>query len=212
MMFIRRGCPTIGFDESSWSGVVACCSGMSPLINLAGDVSRLVECRVVFCGNNGSCGDAVRFTPGDWPVVRSYIEGGGRLWMQAEFTPEIGTCLQDEATLTAFLAAMGSSLEYGGGAHDNNCASDGTRDSIVGVAGIAADAPQPTPFRMAATAEITGGVNVWKSPNGTNMVQVEQLGSGFLFLTGDSNLSGGCGYDNCAFFKRLWEFDDGDII
>src|SRR4029434_10805346 len=77
-------CPTIGFDESAWSFVTSCCSGMSPIINLASERSRLSECKVVFGGNNGTCGNAIRFSSGNWSTIKSYLENGGRMFIAGE--------------------------------------------------------------------------------------------------------------------------------
>jgi hypothetical protein len=66
---------------------------------------------------------------------------------------------------------------------------------------------------MALTAELSGGdAVVFQAPDETDMVMVEQLGDGFLFVCGDSNLWAGCDYDNCEFATALLETPDGDII
>ena len=196
-------CGTIGFDETAW-GVTSCFPSSAVIINLASDISRISECRLVFAGNKATCAQAVRFASGDWPAVKSYIEDGGRLWLQAEYQG----CMTDVANLASFLSALGSAITWLGGSHDSNCATDGSRDCIAGAANIA----QGVTFRMALTAELSGGTNVWQSPSGRNMVQVEQLGSGFLFVSGDSNLFDGCGYDNCSFAQRLLNYADDQIL
>ena len=63
-------CHDIGFDTSAWSPVVACCSGMSPVINIASDVSKLTGRKIVFAGYRpGLCGlDAINFASADWPA------------------------------------------------------------------------------------------------------------------------------------------------
>lgn len=153
---------------------------------------------------------AVNFAAGDWPAVRAYIEGGGRLWIQGEYQG----CLADSADFNSFLAAMGSSIQWVGSSYDSGCATDGSRDCTPGAANIAQSLSSP--FRMALTAEMSGGTSVWLAPSGVSMIQVEQLGDGFLFASGDANPAlgpeGGCSYDHCEFFRRLWEYEDADII
>lgn len=205
------GCKVkIGFDESTWS-MIAGCGDIDPITNLKLNISPISECKVVFCGNPGNtCGNAVRFLGGDWAAVKTYIENGGRVWMNAEYNG----CLADPTFLADFLAAIGSTISWVGGSFDGSCAMDGTRDCTPGTANIAQGLASP--FRMAATGVLSGGTNVFLAPSGQQMVQVEQLGDGFFFLCGDSNVAGSggvCDYsDNCTFFRRLWEYADGDII
>lgn len=203
--------PTVGFDQSVWPGVSAC-GGITVLTNMSTtNIGSLAQCKIIFAGNPGdACGPAIRFISTDWPAVKTYIENGGRLWISAEYEG----CLNDPTNLASFLTAMGSSLSNLGGVYDGSCTVDGSRDCTPGVANIAQGLSSP--FRMAATGELSGGTNVFLSPSGQEMVQVEQLGDGFLFLCGDSNVvmgNHGCDYSgNCEFLRRLWEYADGDII
>lgn len=208
------GCPTIGFDQSAWSVITACCNN-STIINIASDVSRLAECRIVFGGNLGTCGNAIRFSSGDWPAIKTYIEGGGRLFIAAEHN---NGCLGDAANLNSFLAAVGSSMSYAGGDYQQSFPSPNLTCSEMD-AGSANIAQGLSPrLRSNRFGEITGGTSVWVADSsyttgvGKTIVAVEALGSGFLFLIGDSNHHYLCGSGCHEFFRRLWEYDDADII
>lgn len=205
-------CPTVGFDESAWSLVTSCCSGMSPIVNLASDVSRLGECRVVFGGNTGFCADAIRFDSGDWSAVGDYVSNGGRLLICAEHS---GGCLSGAAELASFLTAIGSSMTYSGGDYNNLTPLCSSSYYTPGTANIA----QGITFTGERFGEINpgSGASVWLGPTGGATsglglcaVAVEQIGDGFLFLSGDGNHAACVGY--CDFIRRLWEYDDGDII
>lgn len=198
-------CPTIGFDEAAWPGLVGCCAGMAPIINLKTNVARLGECRVVFGGNDNSCSSAVRFSSGDWPAVKTYIEQGGRLWINAEYGSPCGLCLADSNKLASFLTALGSSMSWLNSC--DNPEAGACVDCVAGDANIASGAT----LKKATSANISGGTPVWKSASENTVVAVEQLGDGFLFLSGDSNLQNVCtGF--CDFFTRVWEYEGADII
>lgn len=195
----------IGYDSlSPWLIHGQCFEGYDAVTSLAANVSAISECKVVFSGNNNDCGNAVRFSAVDWPAVKAYIQGGGRLWLQAEFKG----CLQDPAKLADFLAALGSSMAWGDTLEPNsggNC-NPLTNTCTPGAANIA----QGTVLRIAAASKIDGGTSVWVRDN--PIVAAEKLGNGFLFLTGDSNITSGCGYNNCVFLQRLATYADGDIL
>lgn len=218
-------CGLIGFDENIWVNVVSCFPGMSPIINLASDVSQLTRCKLVFGGNINSCSNAVRFSFGDWPAVATYVAGGGRLWINAEHSGdfisvgnpahEIIKCLQDMANLNSFLSAIGSTLSYVGNDYIINI---GCTVSDVGDANIA----DSISFSADRFGEVTGGTTVIIStnPRYTNdvsfvgsprsIVVVEKVGNGFVFLCGDSNWPNCSG--NCTFVQRLLNYADADII
>ncbi len=196
----------IGFTQSGWSGLMTCHGG-DMLFNLAGNVTRLAECKVVFEGLDNVCGRAINFASGDWPAVKTYIQGGGRLWINAEYGAPCGGCLAESANMHAFLAAMGSTLS-----RTDSCDNPELGQCVAlvpGAANIAAGAS----LKKATSTNIFGGTSVWLSASGNGVVNVEQLGDGFIFLSGDSNLQNVCGQAAfCDFFKRVWEYDDGDII
>lgn len=208
-------CPVVGFDDVILWSRWFCCDGQTRLTNLLADVTQLTQCKVVFGGNYDSCGQAVRFAVGDWPTVKAYVVGGGRLWITAEWgNPTVmghglPLCFQDAAktTLNSFLSSMGSTITYVGGDYVTGVFSD------PGTANIA----QGLSITSSLFGEITGGTSVWLSPAGAEgtgkaIVAVEKIGNGFLFVSGDSNL----GLDNstnfCDFVKRLWTYEDAAII
>lgn len=199
----------IGFDIFPWPGLSAVCFPTTPQISgLAFDISRIDECKLVFAGLFDECSNAMRFTPGQYGTIRTWIEGGGRFYLSAEYTP----CLGDSAAVSAFLAAIGSTILYVGGLFDSGCESiAGDRSMIPGLANIAQGLP---PIKMAATGQLSGGTNVFRSPSGIHMLQVQKIGNGFLFVCGDSNVAGQqqCLYNNCEFFKRMFNYEDAAII
>jgi hypothetical protein len=199
----------IGFDVFPWPAMTASCFPTTgTIIGLTTNIARISECRVVFAGLQDACGRAINFTPGQYAAIRNWITGGGRLYLSLEFEG----CLGDQPTAVSFLAAMGTAITYVGGAFDNSCETvPGTRAMLPGVANIAQGLPAT---KMAATAELAGGTNVFRSPSGVQMMQVEKLGSGFLFVCGDGNVAGQqfCLYNNCAFFRRLMTYQNSEII
>src|SRR5260221_10124589 len=93
-------CPDVGFDRAAWPGVTSCCTGMSPVINIKDDVTRLTGRKIVFAGHiPGACSNAIYFAAGDWAAVAAYINNGGRLWLNLEYYG----CLADGANSNAFL-------------------------------------------------------------------------------------------------------------
>lgn len=192
---------TIGFDDTIRNNLWTGCFGtLSPIAFLASNVSRLSECKVVFAGLL-SCNSAVKFASGDWPAVKTYIQNGGRL----VFVTEFQGCLADPTAVASFLSALGSSITWLGGSYDAGA----TASCTPGTANIA----QGLSFYLNATAELSGGTSVWVSPSGKQMLQVEAIGSGFLFVCGDSNvLENSIPHSDCAFWQRVFNDADGDII
>lgn len=216
---------TFGFDAGAWnncfvfgcSNLLACANNASAIINLKDDVSRIGECRIVFagrCDQNGNFFGApvVRFAPADWPAIRTYIEGGGRLWLNAEedMTPD------NFAEMAGFLAAMGSGISYVSGPFDST---DSGGTAAPGDANIAQGLTMN--LHYSAAGQVGGGTAVWRSSVSDSrlpdvpLVVVEKLGEGFLFFTGDGHWITTFfdpTYDFCEFFKRLWEYDNSQII
>jgi hypothetical protein len=206
-MILRKCCGTIGYEVGTMLLAVNCFPCTGTILNLQADVTRLAECDVVFAGNNSTCGISPFFLAADWAAVKTYIEGGGRLFLAGEYEG----CLSLPANFNAFLAALGSTITWVGGLHNIGCSTTGTRDMVAGPANIAQGLT--TPIRMGLTAELAGGTTVFFSPDGVPMLQVEAIGAGFLFVVGDGNVAGGgCLYNQCEFFERLLTYEDGDII
>lgn len=217
----------IGFDlrnadsarPPGGNSILSCFPGFSAVDNIRDDVSRLAGLKLVFAGYNTSnaCSTAtsIRFNTSDYGAVKSWIESGGRLVLFSEFAG----CITDFAKTNAFLSAMGSSMSWVGGVYDTSChdlSATPPRDRrcIPGAANIAQGLTNE--IYMAAAAEVSGGTSVFFAPSGVLIFSVEQLGNGFLFFCGDgSMLPSGCGglhATNCEFFKRLYDYADGDVI
>jgi hypothetical protein len=198
-------CGVIGYDEGVWAVSESCFPNNDIVVNLKLDISNISQCSLVFAGNRNSCGNAVRFPSGQWPAIQTYLQNGGRMWMQAEFFG----CLADAANLASFLAAIGSSLSWGGTVDESGTLCDSATNTCTpGAANIA----QGTTLKIARASRIDGGTSVWISDAGNVVVAVEQIGSGFFFLSGDSNITDGCAYNNCPFLQRLLNYADDDII
>jgi hypothetical protein len=194
---------------------------MSPIINLASNISRLSECRVVFGGNNRQCGNAIRFASADWSEIRSYVQNGGRLFLNGEHSgnhPATGTafkCLQDKDNLNDFLSFLGSSIRYIGfdyNATGPNCSATYYSPGDAAIA-------QGINFTGERFGELSGGTSLWIGPAGTGgtgsgagkvAAAIEQIGDGFLVVCGDSD-QGTC-EGACNFLRRLWEYADDQIL
>jgi len=206
----------IGYDRTAW----ACISQWMPCaevrLNLKDDISSLSGCDVLFMGCNQACENAIHFDSGDFATIKSWIEAGGRCYLSGEYSG----CLGDLAALNAFLTSMGAGMQLKDDSYDAGCSLLGGRDCQEGAANIASGI-ETTRYSLTATIDLTyGGTSVFlrSAPNSNVIVAVEGLSSGFLFLSGDSNIvSGvGCGdcptYDNSEFFCRIVTYDDADII
>lgn len=201
-------CERIGFDlsQAPWFAV-SNAIGLPYVENLSTDISPITTCKIVFGGLVGSCGNANLLAP--FATVKSYIEGGGRFWLQGEFGGG-SPCLLNRPDFNTYLTNLGSSMSIDN-VFDNSgqgCSNSPTRECVAGSANIAVGSS----FKVAATNTITGGTSVWVTGLGGICVAVEQLGNGFLFVCGDSNVANGCGYDNSNFFNRLSSYLDADII
>jgi hypothetical protein len=204
----------LGFDQSTrlFEGCLSS-ENVEYVQNISSDISLITQCSLVFAGFVRFCGDdAINFSADDWPLIKTWIEEGGRFWLVTEFEG----CLGDPLEVVDFLAALGATITYDGGVFDSYC------DAGFMTPGDANIAAGITDHEMAATAELggslaeggtSGGTTVFLSPSGKRMVVVEALGSGFLFVSGDSSLwDTGCGFTNCTILTRLLNYADGDII
>ena len=221
----------IGYDGSTWgleSLLPAGDSDPTAVENLSSDVSRLGECKIVFAGNYNICGQAVRFADAQWPALKAYVEGGGRLYMVAEHSGEYpigppGTtsfiCHTDLTRTRDFLSFMGSSLDL-----DGKLWSD-LAVMVAGAANIATGQGSVFNMRVGAFSAVSGGTSVFTSSGGgggdndgagLTVVAVEQIGSGFIFLSGDSNTWSETlsinPFGAKTWTRRLWEYADADVI
>lgn len=197
---------TIGFDETAWPGLVDCYTDVTVIENLKDDINKLQDCCVVFMGNNNQCSDSIRFPSNQWNDIKEWVEAGGRLWINAEYGGPF-PCLKDPETLAAFLGTLGVDLGWEDGQYDCGCRED---FMLPGEAGIAFFLINQ---QMGCTAEISGFKTAFYSPVAqVPMICVDQLGDGFVFLCGDSNIWGGCDYDNCNLANRILNRPDSQII
>lgn len=224
-------CRLVGFDQKAAGTIKTWFDGdrfapIEVVEDLAEDLSRLHECRVVFAGHDPNaltCGSAIHFAKDDWPRIRDYIRCGGRVWLSLEYEG----CLTDPDQAEEFLQALGTSITWSGDLFDCGCegaddANEETRECRPGEAKIA----QAVSVKMACSARIDGGTVVWYAPVGRRyngepgevegepvpIVAVERIGEGFLFVAGDVNFLTGCGYDNARFFCRVLHDSDDQII
>jgi hypothetical protein len=199
-------CPVIGFDLGfAWPSVMSCGTGMAAIINLAADVSRIGECRIVFCGFQSTFqSTAIHFAEADWPAVADYIAAGGRVWLNTENR----LALSDLTTVTNFLSALGSGMSVVLDTLDGGC--DTSAPLVAGAAAIAAGVA----LYDGLTSRVSGGTSVWKDrTTGTHpVVSAEQIGSGFLFVSGDSNNYFVCSGNHCEFTRRLWQYRNDQIL
>lgn len=218
----RPCCITIGFDQSPWSWISSCLT--NPTISaLAGNISKINDCQLIFAGNNGTCGNAMRFPSVYWSAIKTWVENGGRLFICAEhsgngpgFPGFINQCLQDMPTLNSFLGAMGSTMQYVGNDYNASTPQCSADYYQAGAANIA----QGLTFTGERFGEISGGTSLWVgnkagtggsgSGVGKVAVAVEAIGNGFIAVSGDSNHQQCTGY--CPFLKRWRDYDSANII
>jgi hypothetical protein len=219
-------CGAIGFDEAAWSWAESCFSDKTIIENIKDDVPGLIgQCKILFAGNNSTCGNAIRFAGPDWEAIREWIADGGRLYIAAEHSGNYvgpGTesgmtfrCLQDMTNLNVFLATMGSAISYVGNDYNASSPSCSSTYYSPGAANIA----QGINFTGERFAEVSGGTTLWLGTAGSGgtgsgigktAAAIERVGDGALVLIGDGN-SGICsGY--CPFLNRLYDYEIADVI
>ncbi len=116
------------------------------------------------------------------------------------------------------------------GHHACNCnCLDPDGNPWLGINGSAKIVTRPTTLPgvyHACTGQVIGGtaINMTQpepdeSGSGTNpcvssycWIAIEQIGQGFVVLTGDSNVFDGCGFDNCEIAKRFLNNLPDDMI
>lgn len=183
------------------------CSSYSSVANIysiESNISRLGECKIVFCGFSSTTSKAVNIASGDFPAVGAYISSGGRVWVSSHPS----ALSMDNTMLATFLSDVGSTMALD--------------DSVYGTIGVCelltpgvANVSSGASFYAGRHAAVTGGTSVFLDGSSNVVVAVEAIGDGFLFLTGwgfsFSTAPGGCSLD-CDFANRLYDYEDGDII
>lgn len=188
----------IGWENASSLDVVECSEEWKHLTFLSSNPANIGKCDVIFAGPSNTCG-GLTFAQSAWEQLREWLEAGGRMYLAGEYQG----CLNiiEKAEMHDFLEALGSTMRLGSVVLDNNCsttAHPGTVANIPLTEGL-------TTLHHAAVNSITGGTAVaftHEQPS-TVWAAIEQIGDGYLLLVADSNVTGGCGYDNCQFFKNF---------
>jgi len=198
-------CGKLGFDEFSWTWLDPSFKnqGIEYVPSIAGHVTELIDSVSMICaGNLGTCGDAIRFDTPEWPPLKTWIEGGGKLFIAAEHSGNspahglIFRCLQDMTRLNDFLSFMGSSMLYVGDDCNNSFPATG-----IYIPGGAKVAIGVNDFSGSRFGILSGGTTVFTgyeggldnplfgAHNGLGLVAcvAEAIGNGFIFVIGDSN-------------------------
>lgn len=225
-------CCPVGFDAYAWQGIKDCICE-HPIENLKDDISRIEDCKTVFCGPGNVCGGAMQFEPDQYDAIKEWVEKGGRLWCNGEYNSEeeFGyDCLGDEARekINSFMSALGCSMQVGHHACNCGCV-DPDGEPWLGINGSAKIVTTPDALPgvyHACVGEVTGGTPI----NLTQPVQdysggsseaclssypwiaIQKVGKGVVVLTGDSNVFDGCGHDNCEIAKRFIKNEPEDLI
>lgn len=217
----------IGYDEDPWTGTVTPHSVANVeipdlVINIKDDISKLEECKYVFCGNRmlgggGECGKAVRFAEADWPAIRTWIEEGGRLFMVSEWwDSESNKCEFDADLLDQFLVDVTDlGIAYNRGEYSPGI----TNPMVGGPALIGAGLPTTNgnTFAQLISTGTPGCQPILTATLGTGagktVMAVERIQDGFYFLSGDSNIGfGGSEAGLAELYRRIFEFENDEII
>lgn len=160
-------------------------------VNLAASLSRYKAIRIVVASPSNSCvlpgALPASFFGGAETVLGQFINSGGILWINNEFTG----CGINAATFNQYLASnFGASIGF-----VNDLQDEGPRDVLgpfdYGVVRsplvyMAKQASAPLYFYTAATASISGGVPYYGNQFGV-VCAFQKIGNGYLVLSGDSN-------------------------
>jgi hypothetical protein len=204
-------CPTVGFEENEIVAFKTCCDSSQPITNLYQmSPSQLAEslrrCGMVYCGPSAQCGTGLSFPQSLWPTIRTWVEGGGRLFVAGEYVPCIGQAALDN--INSFVASLGSSMSLGSKQCDSGCNSWQTQiEDVPLMEGI-------TNVFHAATNEVMGGTPLARTFQCGHVpfLAIERIGQGWVMLAGDSNLTEGCGYNNCPLWNAFINNGDDEIL
>lgn len=217
----------IGYDEVPWTIVAVTLTydqyDHNSFLSSATTQIKLDECAAIFCGNQAQCGLGIRWNISDWPLLKTYIENGGRLFIASEHSgngpgfPGFSVkCEADMDKLNSFLTAIGSSIRYIG--NDYNASGPPCSSTYYGPG--AAAIMSGINFTGERFAEWEGGTTLFignvagggGSGSGLGKVAgcIEQLGNGFVATIGDSNSMSCPGYGE--FIRRFVENPSEDMI
>jgi len=138
-------------------------------------------------------------------TLNNYLQSGGRLLFFSDHTAGGGPGQSIDPYLNQLLPQLGSNMTLNGGVFDGG----GHQNSIPGQILSNPFTNNVELIRYAATNSISGGIQTLLTSNLTDcFFSYEQIGNGYLFLSGDINLmdfAGNPAYDSGQFFRNLIE-------
>lgn len=116
----------VGFDRAAWTSVMSCYNRLQinvvPVPNIAGNIEKLQQVKLLFMGLDFSCGNAMAFTEEEWFWIKAWLEEGNRIVFCTEHqgnrislqpnNPNLPGCLTDVDRCDEFLAYLGSSIHH----------------------------------------------------------------------------------------------------
>ena len=200
----------IGFDKSEWPNIRNWSNADQIKTFIKDDTSKLDNISTLFAGEfpDNQCGDVIFFDQNDWSKVKSFIEGGGRVYLALEHS---NNCLpaSEQTKANNFFDALGSSIDY----------VQNSRDRSGGFATVgSANLAQGLSVGHDRVGEVSGGTSVLLDSGGNSpYAAIENLGSGYLIVVAESNIVNEIGdvptpNDNNEFFNRIVNYDDAQLI
>lgn len=222
-------CLVIGFDGAAWPEVTGCVSARV-VENLYADISRINECKAVFCGMHSYCGEPFLFDASQYSAIREWVENGGRLYCNGEYyLSDFDYCMSPGTRdqINDLMDTVGSSMRFAAGQCNCGCPEG---DMWLGSSGPARIMSYPSSLSgvyHACTCEVVGGTVVGYTdaePSSENpqcnsaypFIGIEQVVEGFVILAGDGNIFSGSGscnpFDNCELARRFIENRSEDLV
>jgi hypothetical protein len=181
---------------------------------------QIPNCKVIFAGLDVSCGAVFGTTNfGNlYPQIKEFLDSGGRLWLQLEWghPGEAALSCFVDTGIGDFLTAMGTTMNWIGG--DRQPDDIAFHPMVPGDAQISQGLPSNQNNNRFGQMSRGSGKVVWESGThygaaaGQSVVVAEAIGSGFLFMTGDSNLWGVFIDGEKELIRRLIESGDNEIL
>lgn len=216
-------CPTVGYEALEIPAADQCCKphygSITYLYNFDGTALRekLDECVMVFMGPTGTCDFNTNFDDDQIGIIATWINEGGRVYLASEY---IG-CMShaNVERQNEIIGLLGSSMSIGEKACNCGCFSQQWTGSLNLSVPMIADC---TAIHCACTNEVIGGT--WLAKTITEgdedgkcydpypYIAMEKIGDGYLIVSGDSNITTGCGYDNCCLFRNFIQNSDEDML
>lgn len=242
-------CPRVGFERGAPKGVTHCCTADGRVLDdnnqfsferdmvrmdIAQFADKLSGCAALFTDPMNACLQATRFNRTHFPIIRAWLEDGGRLFVGGEY----GDCLDNDEQLpnrqlqNAFVAAMGGTMTIGEIERGCNDSCGQLWRGVVNGAVPLIQNGEITAIYHAATNEVVGGIPLANTneedgtrPGGRvcmtpfTFIAIEPVGRGFIILCGDSNVVTGCegswdasNVSNCRLFKAFIRLPSDQIL